>query len=195
MHCRVQSPLGIVIAVAYISVGCGHPSAPDSDVPDLSVPSTSMLDPSSTRSNKDICDEPTTSHSKNVQRFIGTWIVSAAVTTSACQDDLIQELPDLNTVTPFVLTPGLDSDLVSDDGGCSFKWNVEGRELKAEAGQICVRPLSDGGRLNVGLIYANGTLQCDGSTKDSILVTVSLQPKNAPQRTCLVFMQETLYRN
>lgn len=131
-------------------------------------------------------------HPLDVKRFVGTWKVKSSSTTSLCQDGFILEHPDPATLTLFVLSKHPTSDLGSDDGDCQFLWGVEGRELKAEHGQICHQTFPDGGKLEVGLIEAGGTLQCDGTAKDSIEVSVTLTGADGVAKTCLVTIEETL---
>lgn len=132
------------------------------------------------------------SHRADIDRFVGSWKVTHSATTSACQDGFVLEHPDPSTITRFNLDYGDTSDLKSDDGDCSFTWYVQDRELRAQAGQFCNQDLPDGSQVQVGLIYAHGTLQPDGSAKDSIFISVTLDPKEGESRTCLVTIEETL---
>lgn len=133
-------------------------------------------------------------HKKDLQAFVGTWRVTKNVTTSACQDEFLLEHVDPSTLTLFHLALGETSDLASNDGDCSFNWHVNGKHMTADAGQFCNQDLGDGAGVEVGLIHAQGTVQPDGSAKDSILVSVTLRPATGTPRTCLVTIEEALTR-
>lgn len=133
-------------------------------------------------------------HKKDVEAFVGSWQVKHSATTSACQDAFLLEHPDPSTISLFHLDLGTTTDLVSDDGDCSFTWYVQGGELRARAGQFCMQELPDTSEVEVGLIYAHGSLQSDGTAEDSILVSVTLYPAEGTARTCLVTIEETLVK-